>query len=47
MARPSTDAVIPILKTCPTLTSVAVGETKMTAAGKAELQRILEAHRGN
>ena len=43
---PVTDAVIPILKTCPTLTNVPVGETKMTAAGKAELQRVLEANRG-
>jgi len=43
---PVTDAVIPILKTCPTLNNVPVGETKMTAAGKAELQRVLDAHRG-
>ncbi len=41
-----TDAVIPIIKTCPTLGNVPVSGTKMTEAGKAELQRVLDAHRG-
>ncbi len=41
-----TDAVIPILKTCPTLVNVPVNGTKMTDAGKAELLRVLDAHRG-
>lgn len=39
---PVTDAVIPILKTCPTLSNVPVGDTKMTDAGKAELRKMLE-----
>ena len=42
---PVTDAVIPILKTCPTLNNVPVDGTKMTAAGKAELQKMLDANR--
>jgi hypothetical protein len=40
-----TDAVIPILKTCPTLTNVPVNGTKMTDAGKAELLRILDGNK--
>ncbi|MGV3659346.1 MAG: protein kinase domain-containing protein [Prosthecobacter sp.] len=39
---PVTDAVIPILKACPTLRNVPVGSTKMTDAGKAELKKMLE-----
>jgi hypothetical protein len=39
-----TDAVIPILKTCPTLNNVPVSGTKMSDAGKAELQQWLEVH---
>jgi len=39
---PVTDAVIPILKTSPTLNSVPVNDTKMTDAGKAELRKMLD-----
>jgi hypothetical protein len=41
-----TDAVIRILKTCPTLNSVPVGGTQMTDAGKAALQRLLDSNKG-
>lgn len=39
---PVTDAVIPVLQTCPTLNSVPVSETKMTPAGVAKLQQWLK-----
>ena len=42
---PVTDAVIPILKTCPTLNNVPVGGTKMTDAGKQALLKMLESNR--
>lgn len=41
---PVTDAVIPILQTCPTLQNVPVGGTKMTEAGKAKLTDWLRNH---
>lgn len=41
---PVTDAVIPILQTCPTLHNVPVGGTKMTEAGKAKLAEWLRSH---
>ncbi len=39
---PVTDAVIRVLKNCPTLHNVPVGGTKMTDAGKAELKKMLD-----
>ena len=41
-----TDAAIPILKTFPKLTNVNTGSNKMTDAGRAELQRILDGNKG-
>jgi hypothetical protein len=44
-STPVTDAVIPILKTCPTLNNVPVGGTTMTDAGKQALLKMLEGNK--